>query len=314
MEYRTLGRTGFEVSLLSLGSGGARALGQSVGMSQGQQTALVRRALDLGINFIDTSAIYGDSELILGRALEGVPRDSYFLTTKWLALKDGKSVPDPALLAEGVNESLKRLLTDYVDVMMFHGPLPDEYPELIERVAPTMVRLREEGKVRAVGISTRYATDPAQVTGERALMEDPDLFDVVMLKYGMLNQHAADEMFPLAIEHDVGVMNMATIRDKLPDPARLEQLIQEWKNGGKIAADSLPAEDPLGWLVHDDVDSVISAGYKFGADHPAVSTVITGTASIEHLESNVVALETPRLPAEDAQRIKDLFGSIVEYA
>jgi L-galactose dehydrogenase len=283
-------------------------------MSQGQQTALVRRALDLGINFIDTSAIYGDSELILGRALEGVPRDSYFLTTKWLALKDGKSVPDPALLAEGVNESLKRLLTDYVDVMMFHGPLPDEYPELIERVAPTMVRLREEGKVRAVGISTRYATDPAQVTGERALMEDPDLFDVVMLKYGMLNQHAADEMFPLAIEHDVGVMNMATIRDKLPDPARLEQLIQEWKNGGKIAADSLPAEDPLGWLVHDDVDSVISAGYKFGADHPAVSTVITGTASIEHLESNVAALETPRLPAEDAQRIKDLFGSIVEYA
>ncbi len=314
MEYRTLGRTGFEVSLLSLGSGGARALGQSVGMSQGQQTALVRRALDLGINFIDTSAIYGDSELILGRALEGVPRDSYFLTTKWLALKDGKSVPDPALLAEGVNESLKRLLTDYVDVMMFHGPLPDEYPELIERVAPTMVRLREEGKVRAVGISTRYATDPAQVTGERALMEDPDLFDVVMLKYGMLNQHAADEMFPLATEHDVGVMNMATIRDKLPDPARLEQLIQEWKNGGKIAADSLPAEDPLGWLVHDDVDSVISAGYKFGADHPAVSTVITGTASIEYLESNVAALETPRLPAEDAQRIKDLFGSIVEYA
>lgn len=314
MEYRILGRTGFEVSLLSLGSGGARALGQSIGMSQGQQTALVRRALGLGINFIDTSAHYGDSELILGRALEGVPRDSYFLTTKWLALKDGKSVPDPALLAEGVNESLKRLLTDYVDVMMFHGPLPDEYPELIERVAPTMVRLREEGKVRAVGISTRYAADPAQVTGERALMEDPDLFDVVMLKYGMLNQHAAAEMFPLAIEHDVGVMNMATIRDKLPDPARLEQLIQEWKNGGKIAADSLPAEDPLGWLVHDDVDSVISAGYKFGADHPAVSTVITGTASIEHLESNVAALETPRLPAEDAQRIKDLFGSIVEYA
>ena len=314
MEYRTLGRTGFEVSVLSLGSGGARALGQSIGMSQDEQTALVRRALDLGINLIDTSAIYGDSEKILGVALEGVPRDSYFLNTKWLALKDGKLVADPAMLVEGVDESLARLRTDYVDVMMFHGPLPDEYPELIERVAPTMVRLREEGKVRAVGISTRYATDPAQVTGELALMEDPDLFDVVMLKYGMLNQHAADEMFPLAIEHDVGVMNMATIRDKLPDPARLEQLIQEWKDGGQIPADSLSEKDPLGWLVHDDVDSVISAGYKFGADHPAVSTVITGTASIEHLESNVAALETPRLPAEDAQRIKDLFGSIVEYA
>ena len=66
--------------------------------------------------------------------------------------------------------------------------------------------------------------------------------------------------------------------------------------------------------MHVDVDSVISAGYKFGADHPAVSTVITGTASINHLESNVAALETPRLSAKDTHRIKDLFGRIVEYA
>ena len=69
MEYRRLGRTGFEVSLLSLGSGGARVLGQALGYSQDQQTALVRRALDLGVNLIDTSSQYGDSEAILGRAL-----------------------------------------------------------------------------------------------------------------------------------------------------------------------------------------------------------------------------------------------------
>ena len=94
----------------------------------------------------------------------------------------------------------------------------------------------------------------------------------------------------------------------------MEQLIQEWKDSGKIPADCLPEKDPLGWLLRDGVDSVISAGYKFAADHPAVSTVITGTASIDHLESNVAALETPRLPAGDSQRIKELFGRIVEYA
>ena len=83
MHYRTLGRTGIEVSLLSLGSGGAKMLGQADGLTQREQTALVRRALDLGVNLFDTSQGYGDSEAILGRALEGVPRDSYFLATKW---------------------------------------------------------------------------------------------------------------------------------------------------------------------------------------------------------------------------------------
>ena len=314
MEYRTLGRTGFEVSLLSLGSGGARVLGQALGYSQDQQTALVRRAMDLGVNLIDTSAQYRDSEAILGRALEGVPRDSYFLATKWLALEDGKLVPNPDLLTQGVDESLSRLRTDHVDVMMFHGPMPDEYTDIVDKVYPAMERLREQGKVRAVGISTRYVMDPAQVTGELALVRNPELFDVVMLKYGILNQHVAERMLPLAIEHNVGVMNMATIREKLPDPALLEQLIRDWKAAGHVPADALPDEDPLGWLVHGDVDSIVTAGYKFGADHPAIATVITGTASIRHLESNAAALETPRLPSEDTRRLKELFGHIVEYA
>ena len=182
----------------------------------------MRRALDLGINLIDTSARYGDSELILGRALKGVPRDSYFLTTKWLATADRKLAPDPALLVDSVDESLARLRTDYIDVMMFHGPLPNEYPDIVERAYPAMKSLREQGKVRAVGISTRYAVDPAQIVGELALKNNPELFDVLMLKYGILNQHAADEMLPLAIEQNIGVMNMATIRDKLPDPMLLE--------------------------------------------------------------------------------------------
>ena len=313
MEYRTLGRTGFEVSLLSLGSGGARTLGQALGYSQDQQTALVRRALDLGVNLIDTSSQYGDSEAILGRALEGVPRDSYFLTTKWLALEDGKLVPDPALLTSGVEESLSRLRTDHVDIMMFHGPMPDEYPDIVGKVYPAMERLREQGKVRAVGVSTRYVVDPAQVTADLALERDPELFDVVMVKYGILNQHAAVRMLPRAIEHNVGVMNMAAIREKLPDPALLEQLIRDWKAAGHVPADGLPDEDPLGWLIHDDVESIVSAGYKFGADHPAIATVITGTASLRHLEGNAAALETPRLSPEDTRRLKDLFGHIVEY-
>ena len=314
MHYRTLGRTGLEVSLLSLGSGGAKQLGQADDLTQREQTALVRRALDLGVNLIDTSRGYADSEAILGRALEGVQRDSYFMTTKWNPDTGGGVVDDPRLLVDSVEESLRKLRTDRIDIMFFHGPMPDQLATVVDRFYPTMERLKEQGKFRAIGVSTRYASDPPQASAEAALKTYPELFDVVMLKYGILNQHAAKEMLPLALEHDVGIMNMASVRVKLPDPTLLQELMREWKETGYIPQESLPDTDPLGWLVHGDVDSVISAAYKFAADHPAVSTVITGTASIAHLEANAAALESPSLPEDDTRRIKKLFGNIVEYA
>ena len=118
----------------------------------------------------------------------------------------------------------------------------------------------------------------------------------------------------LAREHDVGIMNMAAVRVKLPDPAFLEELIASWKARREIPEDSLPVRNPLGWLVHGDVDSVISAAYKFAADHPAIATVLTGTATIAHLEQNVSALDAPALPEADKDRLINLFGDIVEYA
>ena len=309
-----LGRTGLQVSLMSLGSGGANVLGQTIGLTQNEQTTLVQRALDLGVNLIDTSASYLDSESILGKALKGVPRDSYFLTTKWLTVESGRLVPDPQLLVESIDSSLSKLGTDYVDVMFFHGPLAEDYPTIVEQLYPTMETLRDQGKLRFIGVSTRYAADPEQGGAEVALKNYPHLWDVVMLKYGILNQHAAKEMLPLAIRHSIGVMNMAALRFKLPDPDQLEDLIEEWKHAGQIPLTSMPSDDPLGWLIHDDVTSVVSAGYKFAADHPAVSTVITGTANLSHLEENVRALEVPRLSVNDTNQVKDLLGHIVEYA
>ena len=94
MIYRTLGRTGIRVSLASFGSGGPSNLGQHRGTTASEQDALVMRCLDLGINLFDTSKNYGDSEQILGRALRGVPRDSYHLVTKWWGDHDVDLLPD----------------------------------------------------------------------------------------------------------------------------------------------------------------------------------------------------------------------------
>ena len=314
MEYRKLGKTGLKVSLASFGTGGPSQFGQHKGLEQQQQTALVRRCLELGVNLFDTHEGYGDSERILGDALRGVPRDSYHLVTKWSYHSGGGAGRDAAAFADSVERSLKRLHTDYIDVIMIHGILAEEYDSVMERFAPTLQRLCEQGKVRFKGFSTRYIADPAQEIVPFALERDPDLWDVVMLKYGILNQIMAKEALPLAIEHDIGVLNMASVRIKLPVPALLEGLIAEWKDKGYISRGSLPEQDSLGWLVHDEVDSVVSAAYKFAAEHPAVASVITGTSTMQHLEANITALEKPRLPKEDSARLKNLFGDIAEYA
>jgi L-galactose dehydrogenase len=314
MQYRTLGRTGLKVSLLSLGTGGPSKLGQETGLEQRDQTALVRRALDLGVNLFDTSVGYGESESILGRAFEDVPRDTYMLATKWRYQPEEGRVADPAELIASVERSLRRLGTDHIDIMQFHGILVEEYAEVIESLYSAMTQLREDGKIRFMGFSEQFSRDPAHETPVLALNESLGLWDTIMLKYGILNQYADKEVLPMAMEQGIGIINMAAVRVKLPDPDLLVGLIAEWKARGDVPADALPDSAPLGWLLRDGISSVIEAGYKFAADHPAIATVLTGTASIAHLEANAAALDEPRLPEEDNVKLRQLFGHIAEYA
>jgi L-galactose dehydrogenase len=216
-------------------------------------------------------------------------------------------------LRQAAEKSLGRLQTDYVDVMMFHGLLPNVYDRIVDRFVPVLEQLKEQGRIRHIGFSTRYPVDTIQQAAVIALESHPDVWDVIELKYGILNQLAADKALPLAIEHNVGIVNMAAVRERLPDPTLLKQTVAEWKAAGHLDESDLPEKRPLDWLVHDDVDSVVSAGYKFAADHPAISTVLTGTATIAHLEANVKALENPRLDEPDRQRLVELFGKIDEY-
>ena len=159
MKYRTLGRTGLRVSLLGLGTGGARRLGQAHGFTQNQHDELIHRALDLGITFFDTSEEYDESESILGRSLKNVPRDSYVVATKWRWDWTGELAEDPDELRAAVENSLARLQTDYVEVMMFHGLLPDVYEAIVDRFVPVLQRLEEQGKLQHIGFSTRYPVD-----------------------------------------------------------------------------------------------------------------------------------------------------------
>ena len=324
MQYRILGRTGLKVSLFGFGTGGPRSFGQDSDVTFEQQRALVQRCLDRGINLFDTAQGYGDSELLLGRTLEDIPREQYVLSSKWSHTEwkspsgtgkpDGPLWEDPEKLAEGVELSLQRLRTDHIDIFHLHGVLPYQAALVADRFGPVAERLKEQGKIRFLSLSERFISDPKHEGCVAGMKRDPQLWDVIIIKYGILNQWAAREALPLAQDTGVGVMNMAAVRIKLPDPVKLEALIADWKQRELIDRDSLPDKDPLGWLIHDGVTSVVDAAYKFGADHSAIATLLTGTINIEHLEQNIASMEKPELPESDKQKIIQLFSHIAEYA
>ena len=312
MQFRTLGRTGLKVSVVSYGSGGPSNLGQRTGLEDADQDALIRRVLDLGINLIDTSEGYGRSEEILGRALKGIPREAYVMATKWNPCEKEAPKSDPENLVRSVERSLSRMGIEMIDVMQFHGVVPAIYRTVVDRFYGTMKRLQEQGKIRFIGFSERFFADPKHEAVVMALEQDGNLWDTIMLKYGILNQVAERRALPLAQEKNVGILNMASVRVKLTRPEELEALMAEWKGKGFVPKDALPEKDPLGFLVHGEVDSVVSAGYKFALDHPGVSTVITGTSRIDNLERNAAALLGPSLPEADARRLRELFGHVEE--
>jgi aryl-alcohol dehydrogenase-like predicted oxidoreductase len=316
MEYRRFGRTGLEVSVMGLGTGGPSQLGQGSGVPEAEAARLVRRALDLGLNLIDTAADYRESEAILGRALRGVPRERYVLCTKFSPVRDrhrrrpgeAPSLKSAAALAESLERSLRRLQTDAVDLFQLHGVPPEWYERVRDRFVPAARRLREQGKFRFLGLTETFATDDRHETLARGLADD--LYDAMMVGYNLLTPLPEEHVLPEARRRDVGVLVMCAVRRAIARPERLAQLVADLKARGELPADALPDEGPLDWLVHDGVPSVPAAAYKFAAGFPGVSCVLTGTADVRHLEDNVAAVLGAPLPAADRQRLVALFGPV----
>jgi aryl-alcohol dehydrogenase-like predicted oxidoreductase len=306
MEYRTLGRTDLKVSLLGYGTGGSRKFGAGNGTSAADRQAFIRKALDLGVNFFDTAGGYGESETYLGETLAGVPRDSYVLETKWdggAFLKSGGIG-----LTESVERSLVRMRTDHVDVFLFHMIDVPVYEIHRHRFYPEAAKLKEQGKIRHIGFTQTIKREPRFEGVMKALEGDPELWDVVMLKYGIMNQWAAKAVLPLARKHDIGIVNMAVVRTTLTNPVAMRQRLDEWRADGTISPDALTGDSPFDWLVNGDVASVAEAAYRFGADENPMSTVLTGTSNIAHLEANVAALDRGPLAGVDVAKLVELLG------
>ena len=156
MEYVTLGQTGLRVSIAGLGCGGHSRVGLGSGKTEAEAIALVRLALDLGVNLLDTAAAYG-TEALVGKAIKAVPRHSVVVTTK-AGVHRGRERFAPARVVESLEQSLRQLDTDYIDVFQLHGVLPSDYDYVREHIVPHVQREQEKGKFRHLGI-TEMASD-----------------------------------------------------------------------------------------------------------------------------------------------------------
>jgi L-galactose dehydrogenase len=314
VQYRRLGKTNLQVSLMGLGSGGKSRLGQAHGLDQDEITPIVRRAFELGVNIVDTSPEYGNSETLLGNALADVPRESYVLCTKMMPIRargEGALRPTEDLRAS-IENSLRALKTDYLDVLYLHGVPPDQLDAVMERFREPLEQARRDGLVRFLGITETFATDHEHMTLRTVMPQG--IFDVVMVGYNVLSPVPATHVLPLAQEHDVGVVIMCAVRGVLLNSQRIREVVGEWKAEGLLPRDAVSDSEPLGWLTGAWADNVPAAAYKFAADHASVGTVLTGTGRIAHLDANAEAILGTRLPPALVERVIATFGPVSRNA
>ena len=307
MDTVILGRTGVEVSVAGLGCGGHSRLGQSYGASTAASVDLVRRALDLGITYVDTAQGYG-TEGIVGEAVAG-RRDGVVISSKASPRSRDGVVLDAAGLRAAVERSLAALDTDCVDVYHLHGVGDDEYDHCVDELVPELLRLRDAGAIRFLAISERFAADPGHVMLQRAVADD--CWDVMMVGFNLLNQSARDRVFTATRELDVAVEVMFAVRRALSRDDELARVVQELVAEGHLDAGDVDLDEPLEFLVHDaGASSVVEAAYRFTRHEPGCHVVLTGTGNVEHLEENVRSICAPALPADDLARLRNVFGHL----
>ncbi len=308
MQYRTLGRTGLRVS--DIGFGAMTIGGEIFGATDDQESLrALHRALDLGMNFIDTADAYGrgHSEKLIAQVLK-TRRSKVILATKGgnqFTVRQGLRNFDPDYITSALEASLKRLQIETIDLYQLHNPSQEvmRRGEIFERLD----RCKQEGKIRFYGVSLEKAAD-GLVAIEAS---KPDTFQVV---YNILHQDPEEQLFPLAQKENIGIMarvplERGVLSGRFKSTAEFAQ--KDWRRGvfpKEGLAQTHAAVEKLGFLVKGDVPNLAQAALRFVLSHPAVSTVIPGIRTVQQLESNL-AVSGKTLPAEDVTKLRELYHS-----
>lgn len=318
MNYRDLGQTGMRVSEISLGTW---AIGGEWGdVGEEEAWGALERAVDLGVNFLDTADVYGDgaSERLIGRFLKERKDDEIFVATK-----AGRRL-DPHE-AEGYNydnlssfleRSLKNLGVEAVDLLQLHCPPTEAYKQ--DDTFEALDRLQEAGKIRNYGVSVE------KVEEAKMALEYPGV-KTVQIIFNMFRQKPAEEFFPIAKEKDIGVIvrvplasgllsgKMSRDREFPEDDHRNFNRDGEAFDRGETFAGldfetGLDAAEELKELVPED-HTLAQLALRWILDHPTVSCAIPGGKRPSQVEDNVAAADMQPLSEESRERIKEVYDN-----
>jgi aryl-alcohol dehydrogenase-like predicted oxidoreductase len=267
MKTRPLGRTGLDVPILSFGASSMGAEFRRVTLEEALSS--VRVALDLGMNFIDTSPFYGRgmSEVLLGIALKDVPRDSYTLCTKLGRYDLGHFDFSAKRVAESVDVSLHRLGTDHLDIILCHDIEFVPMQRIVDETIPALRRIRDSGKVRFIGFSGY----PQKIF--RFVCDQTDVDCVLNYnQYTLQNTRFADETVPWLVDRGIGVMNAGPFSARLLTDAPLPVWLKE-PESVKGAAREAAA------LCRSRGTPIAKLALQFALDNPAIATTIAGSAN-----------------------------------
>jgi aryl-alcohol dehydrogenase-like predicted oxidoreductase len=215
----------------------------------------------------------------------------------------------PARVVESLEDSLRVMGTDYVDVFNLHAIDPDMYDYARDRLAPALVREKEKGKIRHIGLTENPIVDFTNAALKRALA-DP-VWEVFMVGFHMLHQGARQNVFPSTREKGIGTLIMFAVRRIFADRPRIAREMKALAAKGLVEQWLGETDDPLGFLVHaGGADSLTDAAYRFARHEPGANVVLFGTGDAAHLCANIASLLKPPLPEPDRAKLAALFGRL----
>ena len=270
MEYRSLGQTGLKLPALSFGASSLGAEFRSVDI--GEAMSAVHAALDVGMNFIDTSPFYGRgmSEVLLGVALRGIPRDKYILGTKLGRYDKAHFDFSARRVVESVDVSLHRLGVEYLDICLCHDIEFVEMQQIVDETLPALRKVQQQGKVRFVGVSG-YPMKMFQF-----ILDQTPLDVVLSYNHYTLQNTMYGDLVPYLKAKHVGIMNAAPFSARLltNDPLPpWHKATPEVRRVAKAAADHCAARG----------SDLAKLALQFSIANPDMTTCVTGSARPERV-------------------------------
>jgi aryl-alcohol dehydrogenase-like predicted oxidoreductase len=304
MDYRPLGRTGVQVSKLCLGTMMFGAWGNA---DHDDSIRIIHRALDAGVNFVDTADVYsaGESEEIVGKALNG-RRDDVVLATKFfmpMAEGPNRRGGSRRWIVQAVEASLRRLGTDYIDLYQVHRPSPDID---VEETLGALTDLVREGKVRYIGSSSYSGSEivEAQCAARDRRLER---FRTEQPPYSLLTRGIELDVLPTARRHGMGILTYSPLgggwlsggwsADSSPTSPARQRLVARFDMSLPENQRKLEAVEQLAAVAADAGLSMIELAIAFVVRHPAVTSAIIGPRTMEQLDSQLPAAEVTLEPA-----------------